>query len=45
MDVPYGVTKDGYEVQWGTNVVGHFAFTKLLLPILEATAATSPAGM
>jgi len=44
MGVPYGVTKDGYESQFGTNVVGHFAFTKLLLPVLESTAAKSPPG-
>jgi len=44
MAVPYGVTKDGYESQFGTNVVGHFALTKLLLPILESTASKTPPG-
>jgi len=37
--LPFELTKDGYEVQWATNVVGHFAFTTGLLPLLEETAA------
>lgn len=32
------VTPDGYEVQFGTNHMGHALLTKLLLPLLEATA-------
>ena len=36
------LTKDGYDLQWGTNVVGHFYFTELLMPALIAGAATSP---
>ena len=36
---PPGLTKDGYEVQFGTNHVGHFLFTRLLLPLLQHTAA------
>ncbi|TFK96600.1 NAD(P)-binding protein [Pterulicium gracile] len=38
------VTADGYDLQFGTNVVGHFYFTKLLLPILLSTAKTTPNG-
>jgi NAD(P)-dependent dehydrogenase (short-subunit alcohol dehydrogenase family) len=34
-----GLTKEGYEVQFGTNHVGHFLFTKELLPVLQSTAA------
>lgn len=33
-----GLTKDGYEVQFGTNHVGHALLTKLLTPILDTTA-------
>ncbi len=31
-------TKDGYEIQFGTNHIGHALLTKLLLPILQRTA-------
>ncbi|KAG8165628.1 hypothetical protein KVR01_004180 [Diaporthe batatas] len=34
-----GLTKDGYEIQFGTNHVGHALLTKLLTPLLEKTAA------
>ncbi|KAG6364937.1 hypothetical protein INS49_006541 [Diaporthe citri] len=34
-----GLTKDGYEVQFGTNHVGHALLTKLLAPVLDKTAA------
>jgi len=37
-------TADGYDLQFGTNVLGHFYFTKLLLPILTATGKSSPDG-
>jgi NAD(P)-dependent dehydrogenase (short-subunit alcohol dehydrogenase family) len=29
-------TTDGFEIQWGTNHLGHFAFTARLLPMLTA---------
>jgi len=38
------VTSQGIDMQFGTNVLGHFYLTKLLLPILTATAKKSPAG-
>lgn len=36
------LTADGYDLQMGTNVLGHFYFTKLLLPTLISTAKASP---
>lgn len=33
-----GLTKDGYEIQFGTNVLGPALVTQLLLPILRNTA-------
>ncbi|KAG2034533.1 hypothetical protein BDR03DRAFT_924035 [Suillus americanus] len=38
------LTVDGYDLQFGTNVLGHFYFTKLLLPTLIATAKSAPDG-
>lgn len=35
------LTKDGYDLQLGTNVLGHFYFTKLLIPTLLSTAKAS----
>lgn len=38
MAVPPGKTPSGQEIQMGTNHVGHFLLTKLLLPTLQKTA-------
>ena len=36
------LTTDGYDLQWGTNVLGHFYLGERLMPALVAGAQTSP---
>jgi NAD(P)-dependent dehydrogenase (short-subunit alcohol dehydrogenase family) len=42
MMTPEGLTKEGYEIQFGTNVVGPTLLTILLLPLLQRTAKINP---
>jgi NAD(P)-dependent dehydrogenase (short-subunit alcohol dehydrogenase family) len=35
MACPYAETSDGFEMQFGTNHLGHFALTKQLMPLVE----------
>lgn len=39
--MPPELTKDGYEIQIGTNHIGPALFTKLLLPTLKKTAVST----
>ncbi|OCK79483.1 oxidoreductase-like protein [Lepidopterella palustris CBS 459.81] len=38
MATPYSLTEEGYEIQFGTNHMGHALLTKLLMPTLLKTA-------
>ncbi|KAM0424456.1 hypothetical protein ACHAPT_010380 [Fusarium lateritium] len=44
MAVPPALTNDGYEIQFGTNYMGHAYLTKLLLPVLEQTSKAKADG-
>ena len=44
MAVPLGRTKDGFESQIGTNHLGHFALTGLLLPRITDRVVTLSSG-
>lgn len=37
-------TKEGIEAQFGSNHIGHFLFTNLLLPLLLASSSSSTPG-
>lgn len=39
------LTKHGHDLQFGTNVLGHFYLTQLLLPTLISSAKSSPDGV
>ena len=45
MATPPSLTADGYEVQFGTNHIGHALLTKLLLPSLQSTASQPKADV
>ena len=45
MMVPPGVTVDGFELQFGTNHLGHFTLTALLLPHLTDRVVTVASTM
>ncbi|KAH6957111.1 hypothetical protein DER45DRAFT_506619 [Fusarium avenaceum] len=44
MATPFEMTKDGHETQWQTNYLSHWVLTEHLLPLMQHTAKTLPAG-
>lgn len=44
MATPFEMTKDGHEAQWQTNYLSHWVLTEHLLPLMQHTAKTLPAG-
>jgi NAD(P)-dependent dehydrogenase (short-subunit alcohol dehydrogenase family) len=45
MAVPQARTADGFELQFGTNHLGHFALTNLLLPHVTGRVVTVSSGL
>ncbi|KAH7235640.1 hypothetical protein BKA59DRAFT_444767 [Fusarium tricinctum] len=44
MATPFEMTKDNHEAQWQTNYLSHWVLTEHLLPLMQQTAKTLPAG-